>query len=322
MYDQSMLLILIFFPLLVLAGLQPEAFIDAYYMWDFQGSDKRAFTTQPIRHDQPAINLAHVGGSFESKYWRSRLILQAGDSVERNASLEPGKEKYLQEAFLGYRLSENTWLDAGIYLSHMGFESWISRENPTYSRSLMSDYVPYYSTGMRLEHEINADSSFQFHLMQGWQIVSETNSAKAVGIQYRWKNFTYNNFLGDEKIWPQEKTRFRHYHNFIFQKGPITAAFDLGQEGQDSWGAVAAILQQVLNEQQSISYRLEHYFDPKGVNVGTRFITQSASINFDQKLQNKILWRNELRGFLSEEKIYQDKKNWDAFVVTSLSFWY
>ena len=318
-----MIFLMLFFSLSVFSAITPEAFVDTYYMWDLSKPDKRAFTTQPVRHDQPAVNLAHLGARFESKYWRSRFALQAGDSVERNATLEPGKEKYIQEAYVGYRLTSKTWLDGGIYLGHIGMESWISKDNPTYSRSLMLDYVPYYATGLRLDHELNDHSGFQLHLMQGWQIVSETNRAKSAGVQYRYKNFIYNNFLGDEKVYPQEPTRFRHYHNFIYKQGSFTGAFDIGQEDHDTWGAVAGIWKHVLNETQSLAYRLEHYFDPRGANVGSRFITQSASLNFDQKIIENVLWRTELRGFLSEEKIYPDRGKklhyGDAFAVTSLA---
>lgn len=305
------------------AGFTPEAFVDTYYMWDFQRPQKRAFTTQPLRHDRPSVNLAHLGGRWETKYWRSRFALQAGDSVERNTSLEPGKEKYIQEAYVGYQLKPGTWLDGGIYLGHIGMESWISKDNPTYSRSLMLDYVPYYATGLRLDHQLSHHSGLQLHLMQGWQIVSETNRAKSVGFQYRWNHFTYNNFLGDEKVYPHEMTRFRHYHNFIFKINSVTAAFDIGQEADDTWGSLAGVWTQALNETQSLAYRLEHYFDPKGANVGNRLITQSASLNFDQKIRENVLWRSELRGFLSEDKIYPDRDNklhhWDAFAVTSLA---
>jgi hypothetical protein len=306
-----MIFLILLFTLPVFANFTPEAFVDTYYMWSFHEQDKRSFTTQPIRHHQPSVNLAHLGGTFKTKHWRSRLVLQVGDSVERNAAAEPGKEKYLQEAYIGYHLTPNTWLDGGIFLSHIGIESWISRDNPNYSRALMSDYVPYYQAGLRLEHTLTEESHLQLHLLQGWQNISETNSAKAVGLQFRWQNFTYNNFLGEEKA-------FRHYHDLVFKQGPLGAALDLGFEEDDTWGAVAAIWEQSLNESQSLAYRLEHYFDPRGVNVGARFITQSASVTFNQGFK-KYWWRNELRGFYSEERIYPDKKHWDAFVVTSLS---
>lgn len=309
---------MLFFSLSVFSAITPEAFVDTYYLWDFARPEKRTFTTQPVRHDQPSLNLAHLGLRLESTRWRSRLALQAGDSVERNATLEPGKEKYIQEAYVGYRVTPKTWLDGGIYLGHIGMESWISKDNPTYSRSLMLDYVPYYATGLRLDHALNDHSGLQVHLMQGWQIVSETNRAKSLGLQYRFKHFTYNNFLGDESVYPEEPTRFRHYHNFIYKIHSLTLAFDIGQEDNDTWGALAGVWQQVLSGTQSLAYRLEHYFDPRGVNVGTRFITQSASVNFDQKFE-RLLWRNELRGFYSEERIYPDQKHWDAYVVTSFS---
>lgn len=309
----------------VFAGFTPDVFVDTYYMWDLQRVEKRSFTTQPIRHDQPSLNLAHFGAKYQSKNWRGRLVAQTGDSVERNAALEPGKEKYLQEAYLGYRMTPKTWLDGGIYLSHLGMESWISKDNPTYTRSLMSDYVPYYSTGLRIDHELGTEESLQLHLMQGWQIVSETNRAKSLGVQYKKKYFTYNNFFGEENISQGDAPRFRQYHNFIIKKDGYIFAFDLGIEEKDTWGAIAGVYQFIINERQSLTGRIEHYFDPRGTNVGSRFITQSASVNFDQRLGD-LLWRNEARGFYSEERIYPSRSkkihHWDGFLVTSLAFSY
>ena len=198
------------------------AFLDSYYAYDFNRPEvNRIYTTQPIRHDQPAVNLAHVEMKIQTENLRSRLAMQAGDSVERNAVLEPGQEKYFQEAYVGTKVGEKTWIDAGIFLGNIGAESWISKDNWTYTRALNLDYVPYYSAGIRLEHKLDQKQSVQFQILNGWQNITDNNQAKAVGMQY--KNhlseslvFMYNNFFGDEEV-VGTSPRFRSYHNFILQ---------------------------------------------------------------------------------------------------------
>lgn len=321
-------------------------FLDSYYAYDFNQPDlKRAYTTQPIRHDQPSINLAHLEMKIQTQRLRSRLALQAGDSVERNASMEKGPEKYIQEAYLGVKLGEKTWVDAGIFLAHLGAESWISKDNWTYTRSLNRDYVPYYSAGIRVEHQTTVKQSAQLLFLNGWQKISDDNQAKAVAMQY--KNsissslaFTYNNFFGDEEV-TGGPSRFRSYHNIILQwlsseQWQFLYSFDVGEQAQltnngiDPWYATSLIALRILNSEQSISLRAEYYNDRHQNNVVTDtpdgFQVVAASFNFDQKIKKYALWRTELRGFYSKDEIYpsnnKNQKHLDAFLVTSLSVWF
>ena len=65
--------------------------------------------------------------------------MQAGTSVQANYASEPtlgtvsGPDlaRNIQEAYVGYRVTDKLWIDEGIYFSHIGFESWISRDNWT-----------------------------------------------------------------------------------------------------------------------------------------------------------------------------------------------
>ena len=308
------------------------AFVDTYYAYDFNHPHwKRDFTTQPVRHDSPALNMAHLEMKIQTERLRSRVALQAGDSVERNAVTEPGRSKYIQEAYVGYQVGQDTWIDGGIYFGHIGMESWISKNNYTYSRSLILDYVPYYSAGLRLEHKIDSNSSVQFHLMQGWQNISETNSSKAFGVQLKKGSFTYNNFLGKEQV-VSDHDRFRHYHNFIFEKVinenlKFIGSIDLGfqeqadNSGQDVWAGSSFILRQNFNLTHGMGFRLEYYLDPHQSNIVTGspngFEVVSASANYDHKFNKYLIWRNEVRSYYSKDKIYQNHL-WSGCLVTSV----
>ena len=79
---------------------------------------------------------ALVAVQLSSAHTRGRLALQAGTSVQSNYAGEPrsggisGPEltRHIQEAVVGVRAKSHLWIDAGIYLSHIGQESWISRD--------------------------------------------------------------------------------------------------------------------------------------------------------------------------------------------------
>lgn len=329
-------------------------FLDTYYAYDFNNpkDHEREFTTQPVRHNEFNVNLAYIEAVMNQDNTRGRLALQFGHSVTKNTISEPRKgatsgpqdAKVFQEAFIGRRLGSMTWLDFGIFLGNIGAESWISKDNWTYTRALNLDYVPYYSSGVRLEHRFDNKSVVQFQILNGWQNISENNHGKAIGMQY--KNFIsqnmtfiYNNFFGDEEV-VSTRPRFRAYHNFIFQwikddRWQYLAAFDVGHQSQqynngiDGWIATTLTIRRVLNSEQSVAFRMEYYADPHQSNIRTRtsngFQVSGASLNFDQKLDENFLWRSELRGFYSKDQIYPmgngSKNSLDGFLVTSFSAW-
>lgn len=325
--------------------ISPEAFVDLYYAYDFNQpvQKERAYTTQPARHNEATVNLAFVGFNLEEKKWRGSLSLQAGSAVDANYAAEANENLgHIMESYIGYALGEQTWIDGGIFFSHLGMESWPSMNNPVYSRSLAADYSPYYNTGLRLTTEFNPTTHLEFHLMNGWQNISETNSAKAIGFQLKKtlkdSLLTYNNFLGDEKLFSNNKTRFRAFHNFILEKNLSESlrsllSFDLGTEAQqeksgvNAWYAFTALLEQELDEKNRLGYRLEYFSDPHELNVQTSkaqgFEVIGASLNVDHFFKPQFVWRNEVRFFYSQNPIYarRGSNEWtNGFFVTSVSF--
>jgi Putative beta-barrel porin-2, OmpL-like. bbp2 len=322
-----------------------DGFLDTYYSRNFKNPviSERAYTTQAVRQNEPNINLAYGGLTFNSDMFRARLALQAGNSVKANTIYEANPELgFIQESYAGIKISSRTWIDAGIYLGNIGMESWISKNNMTYTRSMLLDYVPYYSLGARVTHEPDEKTHLEFHLLNGWQNISETNSSKAIGVQYkknfeRW-TFTYNNFLGDEKVLPGQRDRFRTYHNFIGEidmSGDfrLQGSFDFGTQasqgrpGTDFWWAQAVTIQKKINAKNFVAGRIEYYADPQEANVRTNnpkgFRVFSSSVNFDHYFSSDFISRIEIKGFSSREKLYpkddQGLNQYDGFIVTSLS---
>ncbi|HXH74888.1 MAG TPA: outer membrane beta-barrel protein [Bacteriovoracaceae bacterium] len=189
--------------------------------------------------------------------------------------------------------------------------------------------------------DLNPGSQRITGLINGWQNIAENNQGKALGFQY--KNirsnaftFTYNNFWGEEKV-TGTNSRFRGYHDLIFQykysaQWQTLWALDFGHQSQqtndgiDIWYGTAYTIRRILNPAQAIALRLEYYNDRHQANVMTNtsngFQVAGASINFDHQLAQRAMWRTELRGFHSVDKIFPKGKNlldeWDGFLVTSL----
>ncbi len=322
-------------------------FADAYYAFDFNDppARDRLFTTSPARHNEFALNLAYLEAKVSADRYRGRVALQAGTSVLANYSSEyrdPTKTgvqladvlMHVQEAYAGYRVADGLWIDAGTFFSHVGSESFISKDNWAYTRSLVADFSPYYQSGVKLTWDPSSAWTLQLHLMNGWQNLVETNGDKAVGTQVvyragdRW-TFTYNTLVGRE-------TELRLFQDFIV-KFAATAywesslVFDVGLQkrgpgaGFATWWGTSWQNRFRLGEVTSLNLRAEYYRDPEQKIVTTAtpngFSVWGASANFDWQLLPQLVWRNELRLLHSTDAIYPGRsgaKPSTVFGVTSL----
>jgi hypothetical protein len=329
-------------------------YVDTYYGWDFDRPSRfdRAYTTQPARHAEANVNLAYVETRLSGPRYRGRLALQWGTSVQANYAGEPkiggtsgpNVSQFIQEATLGYQLGSAVWLDAGIFFAHIGYEGWISRDNLSYTRSLVADFSPYYEAGAKLTWTASPKLTAMVALINGWQNISNYNTPPAAGIRVDYMptpkiTLTYDNFVGNTAA-DSEPVRMRIYHDLIAQYNPsgrwqFATEYSLGTQGRStpsggtaSWWGMTTFAKYHATPTLSIVGRVEEYSDPSQVIVVTglpaSFQTTGASLGVDVNFQAPILWRSELRGFRSKEPVWPLNgvghfgRN-DAFFVSSLA---
>lgn len=336
-----------------------DAYVEAQYAFDFNApaARDRAYTTQPARHNEFNINLAHIGASLQRDKLRARISLQTGTSVQSNYLAEPTTgavsggdlSRHIQEARIGYKIGESTWIDAGIFFSHIGSEAWISRDNIVLTRSLVADFSPYYLSGAKLTHSFNERLTVQLLVVNGWQNISENNNEKSIGtgIEYATDSFSiaYNAMAGREVSSPLlgvvRSGEFRHFHDLIVRskgldKWEWVAQFDIGSQeresasGSDTWYGTTLLTRYTLNEHNKISARLEHYRDDDQVIIVTGVPDPinaiGGSIGFDRTLEQNVLWRTELRYLHADADIFPEgvsgikNENYTATTSLALSF--
>ena len=295
-------------------------FIDTYVSHDFQGYEgrRRSCLTQPALDDEANLNLAYLDATLSSDNLRGRVAAQYGSSVDANYSAEEQKNiRFLQEAYVGAKLSEKLWLDAGVYFSHIGLESFISRDNFAYTRSLVSEFSPYYQTGLRLSYEFSPTLNAQLHLLNGWQNISDDDDRLALGMQVAvgpsdGLQFVHNTFLGNEN----DETRF--FNDFVLkmplsEKFKAAAAFDLGYQDtgaqqENYWFGWLLVGEYKLCENLGLVARLEQYRDPGNIIVstanGSDFSAISYSFGTNVLLRENLTWRTELRFFDASRRIF------------------
>jgi hypothetical protein len=325
------------------------AFVDGYYAWDFDrpaGFD-RAYTTQPERHAEFNINLACADVQLDGPQYRGRLSLQAGTSVDELYAGQPqvGGIQYIQEASIGYRLSPQLWIDGGIFASYIGLEGWISRDNLTYTRSMIADNSPYYEGGVKLTWTPSSRLTALFAIVNGWQIISNFNTPPGVGVRLDYGlspviTLSYDNFLGNAA--PDTAVpRVRFFNDVIVQFNPnarwqLAASFDLGLQsrtasanGTATWNGASLIAKYHATQTLAFVGRIERYADPSSAIIqtgldGRWFTANGGSFGIDVTPVHRLMWRSELRGLFGDKAVFPlhhagDYSRNDGFVVTSLA---
>lgn len=307
-------------------------YVDTYYAFDFNrpASHDRPFTTQAARHNEFNINLAFLEATLSASGLRGRVAAQFGTSVQANYSSEPrvgavsGPEvsRFIQEATVGYRVTRRLWIDAGVFLSSFGSESWISRDNWTYTRSLVAENSPYYESGVKGTWTPLRSLSAQIHLINGWQNVSENNAGKALGLRLDYSpsstlTLSYDAFVGDEVPDSVPESR-RIWHEGIFALGAsnglqIRGTVDHGLQreasvGTHSWWGYSLIGRYPFTPTLGAAVRTERYEDPDQIIVSTRlpygFNASGWSINVDASPIPRLLWRLEFKDIAGRRPLF------------------
>jgi hypothetical protein len=107
-----------------------SGYIETYYVYDFANPsdhNRPGFVYSHNRHNEVNINLGFVKAAYATDQVRGNIALMTGTYANANLAAEPGVLRNIFEANAGVKLSKkkNLWVDAGIFASHIGFESAI-----------------------------------------------------------------------------------------------------------------------------------------------------------------------------------------------------
>ncbi len=326
---------------------KPEFFgyVGVYYGYDFNNPVSLArpgFIYSENLHNQIAINIALLGARYNSDRLRGTFAIQTGTYPDANYAAEPGIFKNIYEAWGGVRVAKNLWLDAGIFLSHIGLEGPNSRDDLTLTRSIMAENSPYYEAGAKLTYDKGQKWLFSVLAINGWQVIRDRNQNEAVGTQVQFRPsskwlLNSSTFIGEGRNVPDSLgVRLRYFHDFYVTYDPtpkwkIAGAFDTGWQekldgkgGYDNWQGGALIVRRRLWARAGLVGRVEYYHDPSGVLATTRvggLRTTGYSLGFDYLPVPRVILRAELKEFVDQNNVYvKDRafKRTDAAVTTLL----
>ena len=255
-------------------------FADVFYVYDFNepvGNARQPFLFNHNRHNEFNLNLGLVNLQLAQPKYRASVALQAGTYANDNYAAEPDLLKSIFEAYIGISLNNDNslWLDAGVLPSHLGFESAMSIDNPTLTRSLAAESSPYFLTGAKITYTPSQKWEMAALVVNGWQRIQrvEGNSLPSFGTQLIYKpteraSINWSTFIGTDD--PDQIRRMRYFSNLYSQlslsnKWSLTAGFDLGAQQRskgssdyDLWMAPVVIGRYQINERWASALRLEY----------------------------------------------------------------
>jgi hypothetical protein len=325
-----------------------SGFVDAFYIYDFNKPttvQRQPFLYNHNRHNEINVNLALVQFSAIHEKYRAQLGMQMGTYAHDNYVNEQPIFQFVNEAYVGISLNKknNLWVDAGIFNSHLGFESVISAENLILSRSLSSENSPYFLSGARIQYSPSSKWLFLGVITNGWQRIQRVpgNSILSGGTQITYTpsskyQFNWSTFIGTDD--PDSTRRVRFFNNFhgIFHfsdRWSGIAGIDIGfqQKFKGSsdytiWFTPNIIAQYQLSKNWKTSFRLEYYQDENGVIIPTGtangFKTFGLTYNLRYSPIPNITCSFETRWFSSKDEIFitpSGVSSNDVYVGTSIA---
>lgn len=186
------------------------------------------------RHNEFHINLASVGVDVAYKNMIGRILLQYGAMLNIVQDLDPSVNrgrntgltnlKFIREGAAGYHF--NKWyginLEAGIFMSYIGLESYMVQDNWCFQRSSVCEFTPFYFQGARLQIFPTKKIKQEFWLLNGWQSYNSFGKTPGMGSSTYWRpsenlqlvaNFYYGHDTQNPDTLGNQSRRIRFHHD-------------------------------------------------------------------------------------------------------------
>lgn len=337
--------------LLTLSGLAQDSaavrfsgYAEVYYAYDIAqpvSGERPSFLYNHKRHNEVNANLLLLRAEMKREAVRGAIGLMGGTYAQYNLAGEPDMLRSVYEAQVGARLSRkgDVWLGAGIFPSHIGFESVIGMDCPNLTRSLVAENTPYYEAGARLSarpwKRVEATALF----LNGWQRIQREpgQQTPAFGTQVRYDDgdglvLNWNTFIGT--MGPDSIGERRWYSNLYAQwerdASLFVIGFDAGvQENRGwrasrgeyaSWMSAVGAFRQRIKGRWWLNGRAEMFLDdywrilPGGMDA-----LLGASAGMDCRITEQAWWRFEYRMLRAQDQAFMDAHGAPSFSNMALT---
>jgi len=309
-----------------------HGWLDGYYGWNDQHPQPRlnffsGTGTSAHRADQLALNIAALEIVRDPKPLGFHLTLVAGDSSDVVHAGEPHPHRHpirnLYQASVTYNapIGRGLALEAGVYPSHIGFEGFFTKDNWNYTRGWLGELSPYYQTGVKASYAWSERWSVQLHILRGWQLIGDNNSAPAFGTQIAYSgprlSASFNTFVGAEL--PHDNRHLRRFGDVVATwkatpKLSLGASLDRGRQeyGGDvaaNWLGVAAYGRYTFDGRHAIAARAEKFRDPDAGISGIAQTLTEATLTYELRPAPHLILKAEARRDHSTAAVFNGSTN-------------
>ncbi len=223
-------------PTLVGKYFTPTVMLDANYNYSFADPIDNTVvgSTALARSNEMQVSAAHLGGDFYYNGARAHIVTQFGTRstvVPRN-DYSPYKGqyqladvyRYLSEANAGYHFNvlHGINVDAGMFMSYIGLNSYYQVENWEYQASFTSDNTPWFFNGIRVQIFATKKLKIEPWIINGWQSYGMFNKQPGVGGNITWHpneniKLSTNNYFGADAAMIPNRKRFHTDNSLLIR---------------------------------------------------------------------------------------------------------
>ncbi|HUD70844.1 MAG TPA: outer membrane beta-barrel protein, partial [Dongiaceae bacterium] len=199
-------------------------------------------------------------------------------------------------------------VEAGVYPSHVGFETLATRDNWNYTRSFMGEFSPYYQAGVRVAFPLGERWSSEVHLLNGWQLITDNNRGKTLGWKFAFAgdriDASFNGLAGPERPDDDRDRRILLDSVMVWRIDPAwSAAATLDVAGEERpedaaarwWGAAIYVRRAGDGGRYAGTLRVERFDDSEGAISGTAQRLDSATATLEMRPFPNLILKAEGR---------------------------
>lgn len=210
--------------------------LDANYTYSFNNPIDNTVvgSTALARDNEMEVSCASIGGEFNYENARAKIMTQFGTRatvVPRN-DYSPYKGqydltnvyRYISEAYAGYHFNVlyGINVDAGMFMSYIGLNSYYQVENWEYQASFTSDNTPWFFNGIRIQVFPSKKLKIEPWIINGWQSYGKFNTMPGLGTNITWcpnqnLKLLTNNYYGTDAAMIPGRKRFHSDNSFLLR---------------------------------------------------------------------------------------------------------
>ena len=292
-----------------------SGFVDAYYSENFAQPTSQINKLRNFDVPENQFNLSLAELVFQKKADPVGFRLDA-DYGTTNDIVQPGvtgTSSLLQQAYLTVVIPVGSGLtiDAGKFVTSMGYEVIESKDNSNYSRSLLFAWaIPYYHTGVRIGYPFSTTFAATLDIVNGWNSLIDNNNSKSIGLTLGYTPFSSTSVIlnligGHENLTPIEYGA-RNVVDLVATH-QLTDALSLGlnvdygeaqtYHGLMIWKGAAIYGRCALTDKSAFAVRGEIFDDPQGyaLGLGPKSDVKEVTGTYEYKFADALILRGELR---------------------------